>query len=263
MTWRFLALCLVAIAGCSNSEPGKCGCTVDVPEGHLDIDCGVSKCLAGAGYLCVGPGMVSAFPAACSLPTADLGACTPSCFGRTCGDDGCGGSCGLCAAGKSCLGGNCVGGPCTASCAGKQCGPDGCGGSCGACSFGQTCSAAGRCSCTPSCSAGSCGSDGCGGTCACPTGFSCNGGTCCSNLNGPCQTSANCCNGAMCDQGTCRAIDHNTCHGYNDTCTSPYDCCSGRCSSGKCGCGAMGAYCRPGQNSDCCSLSCGLVFGCN
>jgi pectate lyase len=36
------------------------------------------------------------------------GACTPSCTGRICGDDGCGGSCGACDDGERCEGGACV-----------------------------------------------------------------------------------------------------------------------------------------------------------
>lgn len=67
--------------------------------------------------------------------------CTPSCSGKTCGSDGCGGSCGTCAAGKTCSAGACV---CVPVCGAKACGPDGCGGSCGACSAG-TCSASGQC----------------------------------------------------------------------------------------------------------------------
>ncbi len=34
---------------------------------------------------------------------------------------------------------------CTPQCAGRQCGPDGCGGDCGVCAAGQTCSADGLC----------------------------------------------------------------------------------------------------------------------
>ena len=34
--------------------------------------------------------------------------CTPSCIGKTCGDDGCGGSCGICVAGTNCQNGACV-----------------------------------------------------------------------------------------------------------------------------------------------------------
>jgi agmatine/peptidylarginine deiminase len=56
-----------------------------------------------------------AFPYACSVATAP---CVPACEGKPCGDDGCGGACGQCAAGEAC---NDLG----------QCGPP--------CAPGQTC----------------------------------------------------------------------------------------------------------------------------
>src|SRR5258706_14882075 len=124
---RALGLVILLTAGCSSEPAGRCGCTLDVPEGHLDIDCGMSRCLGGAGYLCVGPSMVSSFPAACTIAAVDLGACTPACAGRVCGTDSCGGPCGTCAVGRSCSGGQCVAG-CTPSCVRPVCGTDGCGG---------------------------------------------------------------------------------------------------------------------------------------
>jgi hypothetical protein len=39
---------------------------------------------------------------------AGLCTCTPSCSGKQCGDDGCGGSCGSCGIGKLCTSGSCV-----------------------------------------------------------------------------------------------------------------------------------------------------------
>lgn len=36
------------------------------------------------------------------------GVCTPSCIGKTCGDDGCGGSCGSCSTGYTCTNNQCV-----------------------------------------------------------------------------------------------------------------------------------------------------------
>jgi hypothetical protein len=75
--------------------------------------------------------------------------CTPTCGGRECGDDGCGGSCGSCLDGRTCDGdGRCVDG-CTPACTGRECGGDGCGGSCGSCPSGQTCTATGMCVCDP------------------------------------------------------------------------------------------------------------------
>jgi len=75
------------------------------------------------------------------------GECTPSCDGKTCGSDGCGGSCGSCPAGQSCQAGACA--VCTANCTGKTCGDDGCGGTCGTCADGQLCSAQGQCTSDP------------------------------------------------------------------------------------------------------------------
>lgn len=76
------------------------------------------------------------------------GGCTPSCGGRQCGDDTCGGSCGTCAGNQTCNEvGQCIAntGGCTPSCEGKQCGNDGCGGSCGTCIGDKTCNASGQC----------------------------------------------------------------------------------------------------------------------
>ncbi len=71
--------------------------------------------------------------------------CDPVCTGKQCGDDGCGGSCGTCAAGESCnADGQCVAG-CAPSCEGKVCGSDGCGGSCGDCAAGAETAPPTRC----------------------------------------------------------------------------------------------------------------------
>ncbi|MFV8816587.1 midcut-by-XrtH protein [Haliea sp. E17] len=42
---------------------------------------------------------------------ADCSSCTPSCNGLSCGDDGCGGSCGTCGGGTECSGGLCLAPP--------------------------------------------------------------------------------------------------------------------------------------------------------
>eukprot|EP01129_Flabellula_baltica_P008673 TRINITY_DN3474_c0_g1_i1.p1 TRINITY_DN3474_c0_g1~~TRINITY_DN3474_c0_g1_i1.p1 ORF type:complete len:925 (-),score=184.87 TRINITY_DN3474_c0_g1_i1:1550-4282(-) len=66
--------------------------------------------------------------------------CTPSCSGKSCGSDGCGGACGTCSGSTVCNNGQCETTSCTPRCSGRNCGSDGCGGSCGTCSNGQTCS---------------------------------------------------------------------------------------------------------------------------
>eukprot|EP01117_Protostelium_nocturnum_P010039 TRINITY_DN357_c0_g1_i1.p1 TRINITY_DN357_c0_g1~~TRINITY_DN357_c0_g1_i1.p1 ORF type:complete len:1143 (-),score=409.41 TRINITY_DN357_c0_g1_i1:110-3538(-) len=70
--------------------------------------------------------------------------CTPSCSGKNCGSDGCGGSCGTCASGGTCTtSGTCQ--TCQRNCNGKTCGSDGCGGTCGTCASGSTCGSTGTC----------------------------------------------------------------------------------------------------------------------
>jgi len=114
---------------------------------------------------------------ACDPTTGQCTAsCVPACTARTCGADGCGGTCGACLPGQSCdAGGQCVT-VCTPACTGKTCGSDGCGGTCGTCSSGTACDTAGQCVpvCTPACTGRTCGSDGCGGSCG-----SCGSGTTC------------------------------------------------------------------------------------
>lgn len=103
------------------------------------------------------------------LPDVDPDApCSPSCEGKTCGPDGCGGICGYCAYPDICdPQGHCVD-FCQPQCDGKFCGPDGCGGTCGSCEEGLECKGDGLCyepACVPDCSNKYCGPDGCGGTC--------------------------------------------------------------------------------------------------
>jgi len=67
---------------------------------------------------------------------------TCSQLGLQCGNssDSCGTqiNCGTCSSGQTCTNGQCVAN-CVPSCSGKVCGDNGCGGSCGTCSSGQTC----------------------------------------------------------------------------------------------------------------------------
>jgi hypothetical protein len=102
--------------------------------------------------------------------------CVPQCEAtKPCGDDGCGGSCGGCAANEACQSGSCV---CLSDCTGKTCGGDGCGGSCGGCAANETCQG-GKCVCQPQCDVKTCGGDGCGGSCGtCGAHELCDGGSC-------------------------------------------------------------------------------------
>lgn len=69
---------------CKKRKQGKCKGTL--PDGSA---CPSGSCQAGS---CV--------------PTTP--ACTPSCTGKVCGDNGCGTSCGSCSGGQTCQGGRCV-----------------------------------------------------------------------------------------------------------------------------------------------------------
>jgi len=69
--------------------------------------------------------------------------CAPSCGGKECGDDGCGGACGDCQGPQDgCMAGACV---CQPACEEDSCADDGCGGSCGPCGEDGTCQD-GKCS---------------------------------------------------------------------------------------------------------------------
>lgn len=72
--------------------------------------------------------------------------CIPNCDGQYCGgDDGCGGTCGTCAAGEACGPDyQCRPDPCVPDCTNEDgsprtCGDDGCLGSCGSCAAGEMC----------------------------------------------------------------------------------------------------------------------------
>ncbi len=147
--------------------------------------------------------------------------CVPSCAFAFCGDDGCGGSCGTCAAPETCLNGRCV---CLPKCAGKACGPDGCGDVCGTCTDGRTCQS-GQCAC-PAVE--------CNGACV-PT---CDGDTvrdprdctCCTRAFGTCGTALSkpCCSGICRDSGQ---VCCDSCEGLanGDPCEFDAQCASGFC----------------------------------
>lgn len=144
--------------------------------------------------------------------------CSPSCEGFQCGDDGCGGSCGLCADGLDCVSNLCVAPPCVPDCADAQCGDDGCGGSCGACQEGSSCIGI-TCvaDCVPACEGKQCGPDGCGGNCEpniCAIGFACADGQCTQD----CSPS---CTGKVCGD--------NGCGGSCGACADTEACVAGQC----------------------------------
>ena len=112
-------------------------------DGDNQIDCDDSDCFeqcASDGGVDSTTGFDSATPFdACTNP-ADCEKCIPSCEGRTCGDDGCEGSCGQCDSPLQCgETGTCE---CINSCPEEQvCGVSPCGESCGECPEGFSCNA--------------------------------------------------------------------------------------------------------------------------
>ena len=177
----------------------------------------------------------------------------PSCDGKACGDDGCGGSCGGCPGGDACEpGGQCG---CVPSCAGKQCGGDGCGGSCGGCPSGDACDAGGKCGCVPSCAGKQCGGDGCGGTC----GGGCPGGTVCSGDQCVCVPN---CSGKQCGSDGCGGSCGGCSWGFecngSDQCQcgpSPHFIDVGGACLPSCG-ALLGAMSLPDDGVGCCNSGC-------
>ena len=79
----------------------------------LETDCSDEpSCgwIAGTGYYCGSNGGTDpdGLPKECPATGDPPPECTPSCVGKVCGDDGCGGTCGSCTEGQSCEGGACV-----------------------------------------------------------------------------------------------------------------------------------------------------------
>ena len=137
---------------CDGKECGDDGCggTCGACEGDFGCnDLGacmicepnVSVCVGNSTSTCNNQGDgYSGVPFDCAdlpdTPDCEDGACvcSPDCAGKTCGDDGCGGTCGTCdESTETCLEGQCA---CAPQCEGLDCGPDGCGTTCGECKSG-------------------------------------------------------------------------------------------------------------------------------
>ncbi|MBN2497140.1 MAG: IPT/TIG domain-containing protein [Deltaproteobacteria bacterium] len=166
---------------------------------------------------------------------AEVASCTPDCEGRECGDNGCGGSCGLCEVGYHCDDGHCVPDTgctndddcedgyhcddgqcvpdCVPDCDGKDCGDDGCGGSCGDCQAGYYCADGSCTECT--CDGKECGNDGCGHSCGlCSAGYHCEDGQCVEDCDPDC---------------TGKDCGDDGCGGSCGTCNTGYHCEHGEC----------------------------------
>ncbi|MBT9555862.1 MAG: hypothetical protein IV100_07535 [Myxococcales bacterium] len=244
-------------------------CNGTIPE-YCSDSTGIEQAICEPGETCgwdpasLSYGCMPAFaedpsgmtPSDCSSP------CSPSCEGRTCGSDGCGGSCGSCLPGSLCEAGsckhdNCAGvnldkGCCTGNVArtctgpkviardceltGDLCGWDattstyGCGGSSASDPTGTVPMA---CDCVPDCTGKACGNDGCGGACGfCGIGNFCNTQSQCEADPDPCgavQYGSGCCDGhtlRRCASGVEQAVD---CSAFGKFCSwnpfaATYDC---------------------------------------
>jgi|GEM_PF-1743636 len=248
----------------SGQSCGYCGLTTDCsggcpanPSGQFCGSCGGETYCDGSCSLLCGINQVCyGTPASC---------CTPNCNSKTCGSDGCGGSCGTCPDGQTCSNencvsifcpdGNCVPGTsdCTSGteikCIFDYASPGGF--SCGKrVDVGNWCLAYPStpvlmpdcsCGCTPNCNGKQCGSDGCVGSCGpqtanCPLTY----GTCSVTGTKTCSgTSYGTCQGTDPRPANCagKKCGDDGCGGSCGTCT--YGCTSGQCnacaSSGDCG----------------------------
>ena len=129
------------IAG--NIPPGKVVITAFFGGDPTDADqfIGESTFFAYPDSICIANVYADSvnYPTVNPSPPTCNDTCVLSCFGKECGDDGCGGFCGDCGEGKTCENHMCVD-DCTPDCSLKECGDDGCGGSCGVCGDGKACS---------------------------------------------------------------------------------------------------------------------------
>lgn len=188
--------------------------------------------------------------------------CVPMCADRSCGVDGCGGSCGDCGAGEVCsVAGTCIP-ACVADCSQQMCGDDGCGGSCGDCAAPTPLcdTVVGRCTdCLGDCTNRICGDDGCGGSCGtCDAPFVC-------AANGSCECVADCTGrecGFSCDVmcgPECDAGEICNDAGRCEVCTPS---CAGRvCGDDGCGgtCGDCAAEQRCTEAGLCEACNCGVA----
>ena len=106
-------------------------------------------CPAGSPAGCIDDAMAGP----CAPAAAVCFGCEPECDGKTCGDDGCAGSCGDCPAEHECQAGQCEPAACQPGCEGRQCGDDGCGGTCGLCTVPPETCVGGFCAPVETCAA--------------------------------------------------------------------------------------------------------------
>jgi hypothetical protein len=201
------------------------------------------QCSKGSCGQTVSPDGVVSIQNCCSGYSCQAGTCMP-----TCNPGQCGGSCPTCPSGQACRNGTCVSSGCSS---GKMCGTSCCRTSdeqcvtlrgvsyCSGCSGTKVvCSDGVGFNCCPAgsmCNGSQCGGSGCPtGTCStncpCPTGKSCQNGTCqpiCAP--GTCSTSCPCPSGQNCQNGKCQPICVPGSCSTNCPCPSGQNCQNGKC----------------------------------
>jgi hypothetical protein len=252
-------VCLAGTCTPCPTEPCVDDCTADADCPTPTSDCAEPRCMERSCYVvslpraCADgqycdpdlgcselPEPLDAGPVGVDTgPAFDAGPCPPSCAGRACGPDGCGGSCGSCTPPTTCndATGQCV---CTPDCSGRECGPDPtCGQECGPCAAGASCTGTTCCDLEDEpCTAGSC----------CGSSLSCTGGTCCVALGGSCAGDVSrCCNSSIrsCTGGVCCIPIAGFCNDVSQCCNaSQRSCVRNAC------CITLGEFCN--DVSQCC-----------
>jgi sugar lactone lactonase YvrE len=234
---------------CGSEEANRCGCVQSCQEAQ--VECGTVENACNGPLECGG----CADDHFCIDNTCID--CMPQCEDKECGDDGCGGQCGVCEGTTICIGDQCV----TPHCAGKcdDTKPQWCGWDC-KCHCNADCFYYDDCCedvciscatkyadicCLPACGAKECGDDGCGGSC----------GTCSAN--------------SFCEEGFCEICELDCtgkdcgpdgCGGSCGTCDIGDECdaslcvpCEPKCEGKQCGddgCGGVCGNCEEGMGCD-------------
>ncbi len=193
--------------------------------------------------------------------------CEPQCDDKECGDDACGGVCGVCGEKlPECVEGQCV---CFPDCDDKECGADGCGDDCGSCQDPQDECIEGQCVCQPTCEGKECGDNGCGGLCQlCPGSQDiCDEGTCvclpacdgkvcggdgCGGSCGECTELEDCLGDGFC---VCKIACADECCISGSVCGLDGECCQPDCAGNECGDNGCGGLCGECWGQTLCSYT--------
>jgi hypothetical protein len=258
------------IAGCSSLQKCDGGgkCVDKVPAGWTCLPTqydALDQCNCGCGVpdpdCAIGSFTVAGCKTGESCSAAGTcQACVANCAGKSCGDDGCGGTCGACAGNTVCNGGACVD-PCSPKplvCTWAECGDDNCGGTCGTCADGKACDG-GHCvavglPASPTSCVDHCGSTAPSG-CSCTSKCTANG-TCCDDYAAICSCKPNCA-GKSCGPDGCGGTC-GTCSGSAPFCDGSGQCvatCAPKCSGKSCGPDGCGGTCGTCGTDATCSWS--------